>query len=231
MRISLLAAAAGLALAACAPSRPEVVPDGAGLNARLARTSSGLAVGMSEPGYVAVFTIQPGYGVLMTYPTPTRPSRVGVGWTTVLEHPRLQTAPLPGDGRTAYAVLVASRDPLDVEDFIENGARLREVLGPESALGYQRDAVMEAIEQVFGAGRGEGTWDTDIVSVPSYANIMSGRERESTSEARRQGSLQQVECTNGRPPEWVRGDYVCAPSRPPVRTPPPPVRTPPASQP
>jgi hypothetical protein len=230
MRIALLAVTAGLALAACAPSRPEVVPDGAGLNTRLNRTSAGLAVGMSEPGYVAVFDIQPGSGVMMVYPTPTRPSRVGSGWTTVANYYRSNSTPLPGNSRMAYAVVVASRDPLDVEQFIENGVRLREVLGREAALGYQRDAVVEAITQVFGAGRSEGTWDFDVITVPAYANILS--ERESTSQARRPGSLQQVECTNGRLPEGVQGDYACAPSRPPASTPPPPpVRTPPASQP
>ena len=230
MRIALLAVTAGLALAACAPSRPEVRPDGDALNARLARTSSGLAVGMSEPGYVAVFDIQPGYGVLMTYPTTTRPSRVGSGWTTVVNYYRSNATPLPGNSRMAYAVVVASRDPLDVEKFIENGARLREVLGREAALGYQRDAVVEAITQVFGAGRSEGTWDFDVITVPSYANLSGERER-ATSQASRPGSLQQVECTNGRLPEGLRGDYACAPSRPPVRTPPPPAPTPPATQP
>lgn len=231
MRISLLAAAAGLALAACAPSRPEIIPDGDGLEARLNRTSSGLAVGMSEPGYVAAFEIQPGAGVIMVYPTATRPSRVGSGWTTLQNYYRSNAAPLPGNSRMAYAVVVASRDPLDVEEFIENGTRLREILGREAALGYQRDAVVEAITQVFGAGRSEGTWDFDVITVPSYANILSERERESTSRTPRQGSLRQVECTNGQLPEGLRGDYACAPSRPPVRTPPPPAPTPPASQP
>lgn len=229
MRIALLAVTAGLALAACAPSRPEVRPDGDGLEARLDRTSSGLAVGMSEPGYVAVFDIQPGAGVLMVYPTPTRPSRVGSGWTTLVNYYRSNATPLPGNSRMAYAVVVASRDPLDVEEFIENGVRLREVLGREAALGYQRDAVVEAITQVFGAGRSEGTWDFDVITVPAYANILS--EREPTSQGPGQGGLRQVECPNGRLPEGLRGDYACAPNRPPVRTPPPPVRTPPASQP
>lgn len=230
MRISLLAVTAGLALAACAPSRPEIIPDGDGLEARLNSTSSGLSVGLSEPSYVAVFDIQPGAGVMMVYPTRARHSRVRSGWTTLVNYYRPDATPLPGNSRMAYAVVVASRDPLKMDEFIENGVRLKEVLGREAALGYQRDAVVEAVSQVFGAGRSEGTWDFDVVSVPAYANILS--ERESTSQTRLQGGMPQtVDCPNGRPSEGVRGDYVCAPSPPPVRTPPPPVRTPPASQP
>jgi hypothetical protein len=214
MRISLLAATAGLALAACAPSRPEVVPDGDALNARLTRTSAGLAVGMSEPGYVAVFTIVPGWGVGMVYPTHTRPSRVGSGWTNLLEGYRTETGSIPGNTRMGYLVLVASREPLEVGEYIENAFRLREVLGPESALGYDREAVEEAIAQVFGAGRAEDEWKMDVVSLPSYAL----GTYVSTPQTRLYGSVKQVDCVNGQLPGGAAADAVCAPRRgPPVR--------------
>lgn len=218
MRTSLLAVTAGLALAACAPSRPEVVPDGTGLNARLDRTSAGLAVGMSEPGYVAVFSVVPGSGVGMVYPTLTRPSRVGSGWTNLLDGFRTETAPAPGTIR-GHLVLVASREPLPVEEYIENAFRLREALGPESALGYEREAVEEAIAQVFGAGRAEEDWEMDIVSLPSYAF----GAYVSTPQTRLYGSVQQVECVSGQRPGGASADAVCAPRRqPPVRRPVPP---------
>lgn len=173
MRISLLAVTAGLALAAaCAPSRPEVDPDGEPLNARLDRTTSGLAVGMSEPGHVAVFAIQPGYGAAMVYPTRIRPSRVGSGWTNLFPLQRRYRAEglsRPGNSGLGYLVLVASREPLDVEPFIENAVRLREVLGPESALAYQHEVVVERIGQVIAAGRSEDEWEMDVLTVPSYA--------------------------------------------------------------
>lgn len=217
MRTSLLAVTAGLALAACAPSRPEVIPAGEALNARLNRTSAGLTVGMSEPGYVAVFSVVPGWGVGMVYPTRTRPSRVGRGWTNLLEGYRSETAPAPGNTRMGYLVLVASREPLEVEEYIENAFRLREVLGPESALGYEREAVEEAIAQVFGAGRSEDDWEMDLVSVPSYAF----GTHESTAQTRLYGSVKQVDCPNGQPAAGSAPDAVCAPrSRPPVRRPP-----------
>jgi hypothetical protein len=227
MRTSLLAVTAGLALAACAPSRPEVIPAGEALNARLNRTSAGLAVGMSEPGYVAVFTIVPGWGVGMAYPTRTRPSRVGSGWTNLLEGYRTESTPIPGNTRMGYLVLVASREPLDVEEYIENTFRLKEALGPESALGYDREAVEEAIAQVFGAGRSEDDWEMDIVSVPGYAM----GTHVSTPQSRLSGSVQQVDCASGQRPGGTTPDAVCAPSKPPVRTPRPPVTTPPATQP
>ncbi|HEV3052253.1 MAG TPA: hypothetical protein VGX50_18225 [Longimicrobium sp.] len=214
MRTSLLAVTAGLALAACAPSRPEVIPAGETLNARLDRTSAGLAVGMSEPGYVAVFAVVPGWGVGMVYPTRTRPSRVGSGWTNLLEGYRNETASIPGNTRMGYLVLMASREPLDVEEYIENTFRLKEVLGPESALGYDREAVEEAIAQVFGAGRNEEDWEMDIVSVPSYAL----GTYVSTAQTRLYGSTQQVDCVNGQRPGGAAADAVCAPRRgPPVR--------------
>ncbi|HEX5869659.1 MAG TPA: hypothetical protein VFY65_04565, partial [Longimicrobium sp.] len=184
-------------LAACASAAPPVVDPSAStgpLKAELTEDDLGARVRLTAPAYVALFHVRPGAGASLVYPRDaSEPALLAAGQTRIVpRRPTRGTAALQGspDG---YLYLVASKLPLEVEQFQTGSRSVRDVIGIENDRSNDLAVITEAIDLAL--------MSTDAtVAGPWTSALLTPWQRVTTrtaSRGGRGGRSSIVDCPNG----------------------------------
>lgn len=113
---------------------------------------------LSAPAYVTVFEIVPGHGVSIVYPAPFQAGEkqavLGPGSHTVHAVPYnvgrwfYSDTPLATSGPT-YLYMIASREPLEIDQVLKNPASLRRVVGFAKFMQSNEQRTMDALDERF----------------------------------------------------------------------------------
>ena len=135
------------ALAACASAPPAPVSSGP-LRAELAEVAHGMVVELSAPAYVALFHVVPGSGATLVYPRDESDrAMLRAGTTTITPRSTGRRARSRSAGvYNQYVYLVASKEPLEVEQFQEGSRSVQEVIGTENATSHELAVVLQSID-------------------------------------------------------------------------------------
>jgi hypothetical protein len=152
------------ALSACASAPPAAAPGP--LKAELTEDEFGARVQLSAPAYVALFRITPGEGTTLIYPRDQADRPLLATGTHVIV-PRASTRGVRalGQGNT-YLYLVASKDPLEVEQFQTGDRDVREVIGGENATSNDLAVVMSSLDVALMSTDATvaGPWTSDVLT-------------------------------------------------------------------
>jgi hypothetical protein len=153
------------ALSACASAPPAAT--GGPLKAELTEDEFGARVSLTAPAYVALFHITPGAGTTLIYPRDEAdPPQLRAGSTVIVPRTTTRGArALRGQGNT-YLYLVASRDPLEVEQFQTGDRDVREVIGSENATSHDLQVVMSSLDVALMSTDATvaGPWTSDVLT-------------------------------------------------------------------
>ena len=167
-------------LAACASAPPA--PTGGPLKAELTEDEFGARVHLTAPAYVAVFRITPGTGAALIYPRDQadRP-QLRAGTHVIVPRTSSRGSRALAANSNTYLYLVASRDPLEVEQF-QNGDRdVREVIGAGNATSNDLEVVMQSLDVALMSTDATvaGPWTSDVLTpwerLASRGSAASGR--------------------------------------------------------
>lgn len=166
IRMRAIAAFAMLAaLAACASAPPA--PTAGPLRAELTEDEFGARVHLSAPAYVAVFSVTPGLGAYLVYPRDQADSpllRTGNNLVVPRRSTR-GTQVLSGTGNT-FLYLIASKDPLEVEQFQSGDRSVEDVIGTENATSQDLGVVMSSLDVAVMSTDATvaGPWTSDVLT-------------------------------------------------------------------
>lgn len=176
MRHLVLLAAIPLALGCAQQSalRAPHLPTDEPLTVRLHQPSAGaLNYTLSEPGYVAIFSVTRGHGISLLYPyyesQVEHRSRAGLNQETV--HGGAAGFGYAAGGRHEHRALfgyadayyvVASKYPLPVEGMLQSPYLLRSLMGADAFRATSLTEVGDAIEAILVADLPAGSWSSDL---------------------------------------------------------------------
>ena len=162
---SIAAFAMLAALAACA-STPPAASTGP-LKAELTEDEFGARVHLSAPAYVALFRVTPGVGAALVYPRDEgdRPMLQAGNNLIVPRTTSRGSRALSGNGST-YLYLVASKEPLEVEQFQTGDRSVREVIGNENDTSHDLEVVMRSLDVALMSTDATvaGPWTSDVLT-------------------------------------------------------------------
>ncbi len=141
------------------------------------QTQEPLRYTLSEPAYVAAFIVYPGAGVRLIYPTTTGAERLqsagyhsdpllGVSFDNDAYRVVLAGA-TPGP---RYLYVVASRNPLDVAQYVHHPTALQGAIGQDAARSLDSDSTIDAIVSHAIAVGGDDSWDSDVYTLYGAAS-------------------------------------------------------------
>ncbi|HEX6368867.1 MAG TPA: hypothetical protein VF006_08040 [Longimicrobium sp.] len=145
--LAALAACASAAPPASAPSAPAELESAGPLKAELAEDDLGARVRLSAPAYVALFQVRPGSGAVLVYPRDEadRPM-LGAGSTLIVPRRPIRGTAAQSPSPNGYLYLVASKAPLEVEQFQTGTRSVHDVIGIENARSNDLAVITESLE-------------------------------------------------------------------------------------
>jgi hypothetical protein len=179
-RALLSALVVAASLAGCALPEPAAAPRSASgdipLHARLwmQQTSSqssfvDFAVRLSEPAYISVFELSPGRGATLIYPARFQGQTLHHTGTNSLAgfHARLgrdaYVGVAPMFPQPTYYLLIASREPLQIDHLMSSPYALRREMGLARFAGFQASSLMDDIVDIVVPGTvSDAGWAYDV---------------------------------------------------------------------
>lgn len=186
------------ALSACA-SAPRAAEPGP-LKAELTEDEFGARVHLTAPAYVAVFAITPGSGTYLAYPRDEadRPM-LGAGTHVVIPRSTTRGARALSGNTSTYLYLIASKEPLEVEQFQTGDRSVREVIGTENATSQDLTVVMQSLDVAV--------MSTDAtVAGPWTSDVLTPWERVASRGSRGQGNVRSMGFNERCQGTWVTGN-------------------------
>lgn len=165
-RMRAIAAFALLAtLAACASAPPA--PVNGPLRAELTEDEFGARVHLNAPAYVAIFRITPGTGASLIYPRDQadRP-QLRAGTHVIVPRTSSRGSRALAANANTYLYLVASKDPLEVEQFQDGDRDVRDVIGAGNATSNDLMVVMQSLDVALMSTEATvaGPWTSDVLT-------------------------------------------------------------------
>jgi hypothetical protein len=145
LRMRAIAALVSIAaLAACASAPPA---SSGPLKAELQEDDLGARVRLSAPAYVALFHVVPGSGASLVYPRDEadRPM-LAAGNTLIVPRRATRGSAALSASPDGYLYLVASKAPLEVEQFQTGSRSVRDVIGIENDRSKELAVITDAID-------------------------------------------------------------------------------------
>ena len=191
-------------LAGC--GQQAVTPE-ATLRASLLPPTHGIGFYVNKEAYVAIFDIVPGRGIGLYYPHMNRELeyavRPGPRWVTnTVPYMNAAAYRTPLLNPVHYLFLVASREPLNIEDYVGYDDYLRQKLTPVVVTGNAYTAMKALVQEVVPAQPPQD-WTTALYAL--YGGDRRGRGAR---------IYQLVYCEDGRM-YWVdlsRARFICPPA-------------------
>lgn len=153
------------ALSACA-SAPPATSDGP-LRAELTEDQFGARVHLSAPAYVALFRITPGAGATLIYPADQAdPPLLRAGSSSIVSRTSTRGARRLASNSNTYLYLVASKEPLEVEQFQAGDRDVSDVIGRGNATSNDLEVVMQSLDVALMSTDATvaGPWTSDVLT-------------------------------------------------------------------
>ena len=117
---------------------------------------------LSEPAYVAIFSVTRGHGIRLVYPYSAaqieRPGRRGIN-----------QVPRRASGSVYY--VIASRSPLPVKGILQSKSLLRELLGEDAFRGAKLSETWRALNNVMVGEQPDEAWSSSLNRSVGYATL------------------------------------------------------------
>lgn len=161
--IAAFALLATLAACASAPPAPIAGP----LRAELTEDEFGTRVHLSAPAYVALFSVTPGAGAYLVYPRDVadRPMLAAGNHLVVSRTSTRGRQTLSGGGNT-FLYVIASKEPLEVEQFQTGDRSVEDVIGQVNATSHDLEVVMSSLDVAVMSTDATvaGPWTSDVLT-------------------------------------------------------------------
>ena len=124
---------------------------------------------LSEPGYVAAFIVYPGAGVRLLYPTIDTPEKLqSAGYHTDqligswFDNDVYRAVLGPAVAGPSYLYIVASRNPLNVAQYVHHPTLLANAVGVKESRSFYTDVAFDALLNNAVALGDDTSWDSDM---------------------------------------------------------------------
>lgn len=162
---AIAAFALAATLAACASAPPA--DTGGPLKAELTEDEFGARVHLSAPAYVALFRVTPGAGASLVYPRDEAdPPLLRAGNNLVVPRTTTRGSQALAANSNTYMYLVASKEPLEVEQFQVADRSVEDVIGFENATSHDLEVVMSSLDVALMSTDATvaGPWTSDVLT-------------------------------------------------------------------